>query len=63
MAKIAAKNAVLGSGLKYSDINMSWCTFTDPEVAHVGKYAHELDADGTKFDVYKINFDHNDRAI
>ena len=38
-----------------------WATFTEPEVAHVGKYAHEY-PEGT-FDTYTSNLKGNDRAI
>lgn len=63
MARIVIKNALFFGSEKYSNLNMPWCTYTDPEVAHVGRYEHEMDQSGTKYDIYKANFSHNDRAI
>lgn len=42
-ARYAIRNALFYGKLKVQDIILPWCTYTDPEVAHVGKYPHELD--------------------
>ena len=40
-----------------------WCTFTDPELAHVGLTSGEAEARfGDDVDVWRIELDHNDRA-
>jgi pyruvate/2-oxoglutarate dehydrogenase complex dihydrolipoamide dehydrogenase (E3) component len=40
-----------------------WCTFTDPELAHVGMTIAEAEARfGNDADVWRIDLDHNDRA-
>ena len=62
MAKNVVKNALLFGNEKTSDIVMSWATFTDPEVAHVGKYSHELHKEGIEYDTYKFNYNRIDRA-
>lgn len=41
---------------------MSWVTFTDPEVAHVGLRHDELVAMGDRVETVRLGFDHNDRA-
>lgn len=42
---------------------LPWCTYTDPEIAHVGKYPWEMEAEGTQFDTYFKFFDKLDRAL
>jgi len=40
-----------------------WCTFTDPELAHVGATSAEAEErHGTDTDVWRIDLAHNDRA-
>lgn len=63
MARNVIRNALFFGKEKYSTVNMSWATYTDPEIAHVGKYGHELDQEDVKYDTYSVKFDHNDRAI
>jgi pyruvate/2-oxoglutarate dehydrogenase complex dihydrolipoamide dehydrogenase (E3) component len=36
LARIAIRNALFGGRAKASDLVVPWCTYTDPEVAHVG---------------------------
>ncbi|MEO6724239.1 MAG: mercuric reductase [Blastocatellia bacterium] len=63
MARGVLRNALFFSRAKVSRLVMPWCTYTDPEVAHVGLY--EADAREAGFDVATITeqFDDNDRAI
>ena len=42
---------------------MPWCTYTDPEIAHVGLYKHEAEAQGIETDTFTVHFDENDRAV
>lgn len=61
---IVIQNALFpGFGRKFSSLVIPWATYTTPEVAHVGKYAHECDKDGTKYDVFKQDLSHNDRGL
>jgi pyruvate/2-oxoglutarate dehydrogenase complex dihydrolipoamide dehydrogenase (E3) component len=41
-ARLAIRNMFLNDKNKYSDLLIPWCTYTIPEVAHVGKYEYEL---------------------
>jgi pyruvate/2-oxoglutarate dehydrogenase complex dihydrolipoamide dehydrogenase (E3) component len=36
LGKLAAKNALGGARLKRSSLVIPWCTYTDPEIAHIG---------------------------
>jgi len=59
-AMMVVDNAMFGESHKVSDMVVPWCTYTEPEVAHVGKYAHQV-PEGV--DTYKAVLDHNDRAL
>ncbi|MEB3827435.1 mercuric reductase [Phormidium sp. CCY1219] len=66
-ARIAIKNSLfsvagLGRG-KLSDLVMPWCTYTDPEVAHVGLYEKEAQDKGMDVDTFLIPMSSVDRAI
>ncbi|MBF1987792.1 mercuric reductase [Fischerella thermalis] len=64
-ARIVVQNAlfsVLGLGRKkLSSLTMPWCTYTDPEVAHVGMYPEQNQ--GIEIDTYYIPLNEVDRAI
>jgi pyruvate/2-oxoglutarate dehydrogenase complex dihydrolipoamide dehydrogenase (E3) component len=64
-ARIVVQNAlfsVLGLGRKkLSSLTMPWCTYTDPEVAHVGMYPEQ--GQGIEIDTYYIPLNEVDRAI
>lgn len=62
-ARIVLQNALFMGRKKLSDLVMPWCTYTDPEVAHVGLYEHEAQAKGIAVDVYKKSFAEVDRAM
>jgi pyruvate/2-oxoglutarate dehydrogenase complex dihydrolipoamide dehydrogenase (E3) component len=62
-ARIVLQNALFpGPQKKLSNLVVPWATYTDPEVAHVGKYAHELDATGVAYDVFHKSLSEVDRA-
>jgi pyruvate/2-oxoglutarate dehydrogenase complex dihydrolipoamide dehydrogenase (E3) component len=63
MARIVIANALFFARRKVTDLVIPWCTYTDPEVAHVGYY--EKDAKAAGFDVATIteHFGHVDRAV
>ncbi len=66
-ARIVIKNTLFSPfGLgrsKVSNLVMSWVTFTDPEIAHVGMYASDARAKGIETSEIKIPFTNVDRAI
>jgi pyruvate/2-oxoglutarate dehydrogenase complex dihydrolipoamide dehydrogenase (E3) component len=63
MARIALQNALFFGRAKASLLTMPWCTYTDPEIAHVGLYAREAEAKGIKVDRFVQEMRHVDRAI
>jgi dihydrolipoamide dehydrogenase len=66
-ARIVIQNAlfsVFGLGRKkLSSLTMPWCTYTDPEVAHVGLYEQEAQDQGIKVDTLYVPLNQVDRAI
>jgi len=42
MGRIAVRNAFLDARSPYSRLLVPWCTYSDPEIAHVGLYEREL---------------------
>ncbi|GMV51913.1 MAG: Mercuric reductase [Nitrospirae bacterium] len=68
MAQIVIQNALFPHplGLAYASADsliMPWCTFTEPEIAHVGLYEAEANAKGLEVETYTYKLDEVDRAI
>ncbi len=63
MAKVAMTNALLKVPSSMDIDNVPWVTYTDPELAHVGAKASELDETGTSYETYRFPYDKLDRAI
>lgn len=63
MAKTAVTNAILHVPAKLDERNMTWTTFTDPELAHVGRREEDLKREGVKHSVYRFPYTQLDRAI
>jgi pyruvate/2-oxoglutarate dehydrogenase complex dihydrolipoamide dehydrogenase (E3) component len=62
-ARIVIQNALFLGRKKASALTMPWCTFTDPEIAHVGLYEHEARERGVELDTYMREFKDVDRAV
>jgi len=62
-AGVVIQNALFPVPASCDYDNLPWTTFTEPEIAHVGKSEHELKAKGIPHSVFKAHFNHNDRAI
>ncbi|MDF5718435.1 MAG: mercuric reductase [Rhizonema sp. NSF051] len=66
-ARIAIQNAlfsIMGLGRKkLSSLIMPWCTYTDPEVAHVGMYPENAQKRGIAIDTFCVALQDIDRAI
>jgi pyruvate/2-oxoglutarate dehydrogenase complex dihydrolipoamide dehydrogenase (E3) component len=52
-AKIVVQNALFGGRRKLSSLVMPWCTYTEPEIAHVGLYEREARERGIEVDTYR----------
>ncbi len=63
MARIVIQNAMFFGRSKVSALTMPWCTFTDPEIAHVGLYEKEAQEKGLKTTSFEHRFHEVDRAI
>jgi len=62
LARIAIQNALFHGRAKASDLVIPWCTFTSPEVAHVGLYAKEAEERGQAVDSLTVPLSELDRA-
>ncbi len=63
MARIVVQNALFFGRAKLSDLIIPWCTYTSPEVAHVGMYAHDAKAKGVAVNTIQIPLSEVDRAL
>jgi pyruvate/2-oxoglutarate dehydrogenase complex dihydrolipoamide dehydrogenase (E3) component len=68
MAQILIQNALFPHpfGLGYADVEdliMPWCTFTDPEIAHVGLYEADAKSKGIEVETHTYPLHEVDRAV
>ena len=47
-ARTVIRNALFFGGGKWSSQLLPWATYTEPEVAHVGAYGHELEVNNLR---------------
>ncbi|MFB2837867.1 mercuric reductase [Floridanema evergladense] len=62
-ARIVIQNSLFLGRKKVSALTMPWCTYTDPEIAHVGMYETEAKEQGIDVDTFFISLNQVDRAI
>ncbi len=62
-ARIVIQNALFLGRKRVSALIMPWCTYTDPEVAHVGLYEREAVGKGIAVDTFMRTFAEVDRAV
>ena len=62
-AQIAVRNALFLGRRKVSALTIPWCTYTDPEVAHVGLHVRQARARGIAVKTFVIPMHTVDRAI
>ncbi len=62
-ARIVVRNALLGGDERLSERVVPWCTYTDPEIAHVGMYVREANARRIPIKTFTIPMHEIDRAI
>jgi pyruvate/2-oxoglutarate dehydrogenase complex dihydrolipoamide dehydrogenase (E3) component len=63
LARIAIQNSLLFRRLKASDLIVPWCTYTSPEIAHVGMYAKDAEEAGLEVEELTIPLADVDRAV
>jgi pyruvate/2-oxoglutarate dehydrogenase complex dihydrolipoamide dehydrogenase (E3) component len=62
-ARILLANALFKGRQKVSDLVLPWCTYTDPEIAHVGMYEQDAQEKGIETTTLTIPLSQVDRAL
>lgn len=63
LARIVIQNALFRGRIKASALTIPWCTYTDPEIAHVGMYEKEAKEKGIGTTTFTRELNDVDRAI
>jgi pyruvate/2-oxoglutarate dehydrogenase complex dihydrolipoamide dehydrogenase (E3) component len=63
LARIVIQNALFKGRAKASKLLIPWCTYTSPEIAHVGIYPHEAARGNVELTTYTQPLSGIDRAI
>jgi pyruvate/2-oxoglutarate dehydrogenase complex dihydrolipoamide dehydrogenase (E3) component len=63
MARIVVQNALFFGRARASRLVIPWCTYTDPEIAHVGLHEKDARERGIETDVISVELDRVDRAV
>jgi len=62
-ARIVLRNALFWGRSKLSALTIPWCTYTDPEIAHVGMYEKDAEERGIPVQTFVKSLAEVDRAI
>ena len=62
-AQLAVTNALFAGEKRWSAITIPWCTYTDPEIAHVGLYAREARERSIPVRTFTVLMHDTDRAV
>ncbi|HEX4959713.1 MAG TPA: mercuric reductase [Thermoanaerobaculia bacterium] len=62
-ARIVIQNALFWGRKKLSSLTIPWCTYTDPEIAHVGVYVKEAREQGFGMKTFTVPMSEVDRAV
>ncbi len=62
-ARIVVQNALLRGHERLSALVVPWCTFTDPEIAHVGIYVRDANRQSIPVKTFTIPMHEVDRAV
>jgi len=63
LGRIAMINALIWKSQRASRLTIPWCTYTDPEIAHVGLYEPQAKERGLAVTTLTVPFAENDRAM
>jgi pyruvate/2-oxoglutarate dehydrogenase complex dihydrolipoamide dehydrogenase (E3) component len=63
MARIVIRNALFYGRARMSALTIPWCTYTDPEIVHVGLYETDAKSRGLEVKTFVQEFKEVDRAI
>lgn len=62
-ALVAVDNALAGGATRHGDLIIPWCTYCDPEIAHIGLNAQQARARAIPVKTYTVLMQDVDRAI
>jgi pyruvate/2-oxoglutarate dehydrogenase complex dihydrolipoamide dehydrogenase (E3) component len=62
-ARVVIRNVLFPGSTKHDLENLPWTTFTEPEIAHVGRNETNAKAKGVAHQVFRVPFDSIDRAV
>ncbi|HVM97638.1 MAG TPA: mercuric reductase [Candidatus Acidoferrales bacterium] len=62
-ARIVIQNSLFFGRKKMSTLQIPWCTYTDPEVAHVGLHLHDAEKAGIEATAITVELKDVDRAV
>ncbi len=62
-ARIVVQNALFRGHERMSALVLPWCTFTDPEIAHVGLYVREANRLGIPIKTFTVPMHEVDRGV
>lgn len=63
-SRAVIQNALFpGPKKRLSKLVIPWCTYTDPEIAHVGMYAHQAESKGIQIETWEVPMADVDRAL
>lgn len=63
MARIVVQNALFPGRARLSSLHIPWCTYTDPELAHIGLSEEEARNRTIPYRIFVQSFDKVDRAV
>jgi len=63
LARILLANALFKGRQKVSKLVIPWCTYTDPEIAHVGMYERDAATQGIEIATLTVPLSEIDRAV
>jgi pyruvate/2-oxoglutarate dehydrogenase complex dihydrolipoamide dehydrogenase (E3) component len=63
MARTVLRNALFFGRAKVSALTIPWCTYTEPEIAHVGLYGKQAEEQGIAIDTFTRSLGEVDRAV
>jgi pyruvate/2-oxoglutarate dehydrogenase complex dihydrolipoamide dehydrogenase (E3) component len=62
-ARIAVENALAAGQKRQSDLTIPWCTYCDPEIAHIGAHVWQARLQGIPIKSFTVMMHDVDRAI
>jgi pyruvate/2-oxoglutarate dehydrogenase complex dihydrolipoamide dehydrogenase (E3) component len=62
-ARIVIQNALFWGRKKLSSLTLPWCTYTDPEIAHVGIYVEDARERGFPMKTFTVPMSEADRTL